>query len=430
MKRMSVKLLRGAFLGAVALSTVLSASAGVSAAPQPPSPTSPPQLDTAPATGVQRNWRAQPAPDGSRSCATIKQRAAAVSRTARAGSLMSCADPVTMSAKAAIGLDPDPGDDPLPAGCGVIGSKIVERGIDCQRGVIEYELWTTPVPPKVPELVGTATIVVDSVDKLGWKAPNFNRTVKIKMVAATGRALSGIKVGADVKCFGSSCTLDYVSGGAVTDLALNVPLDGFAQFHSSPIASTNPADARSHYLETTISLRHINEADPNPYKASHESEWVRCDKRLPTENPNSPNDPGGCVFPDLVPTYTLSKSTGTATKTAAHIERAQAATLNHWGRYTGAATDKPLTRLVDETQAEKNRRVACAAAPSPRPTGMDCDEYPFAATYQGAALEGRGDFHWELIDSSDNRAEGAYRKQWYWENRVIDKDPFWVKIVP
>ncbi|NEA24580.1 NucA/NucB deoxyribonuclease domain-containing protein [Actinomadura bangladeshensis] len=428
MKRMPVRLLQGALAGAAALSTVLSSAAAASAAP--PAAPSPPPLPTAPAKGVQQHWRQQPPPDESRSCATIKQRATTAGRTMRAGSLMSCADFVTMATKSAIGLDPDLGDDPLPSGCGVIGSKIVERGVDCQRGVIFYELWTTPKPPEVPKLVGTATIVVDSVDKLGWKAPNFNRTVKIQMVEATGRALAGIKVGADVDCFGSGCTLDYVSGGAVTDLALKVPLHGYAQFHSSPPASSKPADALSHYMQTTINLRHVNESDPNPYKASHESEWVRCDKRPPTENPNSPNDAGGCVFPDLVPTYTLSKSTGSATQTAAHIERAQEATLNHWGRYTGATTDKALTRLVNEAQATKNRNAACAAAPDPRPTGKDCDEYPFAATYQGAALEGRGDFHWELIDSSDNRAEGAYRKQWYLENRVIDEDPFWVKIVP
>ncbi|TDD60414.1 hypothetical protein E1293_45750 [Actinomadura darangshiensis] len=83
-----------------------------------------------------------------------------------------------------------------------------------------------------------------------------------------------------------------------------------------------------------------------------------------------------------------------------------------------------------QSLADKNRTAACAAAPDPRPTSKDCDEYPFAATYQGAALEGKGDFHWELIDSSDNRAEGAYRKQFYLENRVVDEDPFWVKIVP
>ncbi|GAA4308285.1 hypothetical protein BJY14_007890 [Actinomadura luteofluorescens] len=408
---------------------------GTGASASPPKPPSvapsPPRLSTAPAEGVQRHWREQPQPDESRSCATVKQRAAAAGRSKSSDSLISCADFVTMSTNADIGLDPDTGDDPLPAGCGqAIGSKIVERGIDCQRGAILYELWTKPKPPEVPKLVGTATIMVDSVDKLGWKAPNFNRTVKVKMVAATGRALSGIKIGADVKCFGSGCTLDYVSTGAVKDLAPAVPLDGFAQFHSSPPASSDPTAALAHYMRTTISIRHVNVDEPNPLEESHESELVRCDKRPPSPDPDTPNDAGGCVFPDLAPTYTLSKTTGTATKTAAHIERAQAATLNHWGRYTGAATDKPLTRLVDETLAEKNRTAACAAAPSPRPTGMDCDEYPFAATYQGAALEGKGDFHWELIDRSDNRAEGAYRKQWYLENRVIDEDPFWVKIVP
>ncbi|GAA1837494.1 hypothetical protein GCM10009735_86050 [Actinomadura chokoriensis] len=39
-------------------------------------------------------------------------------------------------------------------------------------------------------------------------------------------------------------------------------------------------------------------------------------------------------------------------------------------------------------------------------------------------LEDKDDFQWELIDSRDTRAEDAYRKQWYLENRVIDEDPF------
>ncbi|MGI5202351.1 NucA/NucB deoxyribonuclease domain-containing protein [Spirillospora sp. CA-108201] len=47
--------------------------------------------------------------------------------------------------------------------------------------------------------------------------------------------------------------------------------------------------------------------------------------------------------------------------------------------------------------------------PSPRPTGEECDEYPFAATHQGAALHGKGDFNWELVKDTDNSTEGGYR---------------------
>ncbi|MGK5551973.1 NucA/NucB deoxyribonuclease domain-containing protein [Actinomadura kijaniata] len=329
-----------------------------------------------------------------------------------------------------IGLGDDPGTDPMPANCNTPGSQIVGRFADCQVGLINYGLWTVPTKPgETPKLVGEAAIGVGSMTRTGWKAPGISRIVKIKMLEAWGRALSGIKVSADIKCLGnaSSCKLDDVSKTYVQELSLNRGLYGYANFHSTPTATNDPKKVLRHYMETTVSLRHANEAEPNPYSRSHVSENIRCDKRLPGET-NA--DEGGCVFADLTPFYSLSKTTGTATRTAAHIERAQAATKNHWGRYTGdSGVDKPLTRLQDDKKANDNREIACPDS-LPRPPGMDCDEYPFAATYQGAAMEGKDDWHREFIPSSDNRAEGAYRKNWMADFRILDREAFWVNIVP
>lgn len=76
---------------------------------------------------------------------------------------------------------------------------------------------------------------------------------------------------------------------------------------------------------------------------------------------------------------------------------------------------------------------------------MDCDEYPFASTYEGAAAyeyhlkpNGRpGDppgnpAHYSYsacpLDLSQNRSAGATLGHWYARDHILEKDPFWVAV--
>ncbi|MEU4828211.1 hypothetical protein AB0H37_40665 [Actinomadura sp. NPDC023710] len=434
------RLLHGVLAGATVLGLVNTAATAASAAPEPPIPTSPSGAYNPEATsaqrlgGVQTRWRDRsPAED---SCATVKQRAIAASKQRHASQgLVSCTRFNAPRTRATVGLGFDPGNDPMPNNCNEIGSKIVGRFADCQVGLIELELWTIPTKPgEVPKLVGVGFIGVGSMTRTGWIAPGISRIVKLQLQEGSwGRALTGIKVSADIKCLGnaSKCALDDVSKTYVQELTLGKGLYGYANFHSAPTASDDPNTALWHYMRTTVTVTHsATDLSTKGDSFYHDSESIRCDKRLPGSDP-SKSDQGGCVFADLTPFYSLSKTTGTAQAVAQHIERAQTSTTNHWGRYTGSpAVDKPLTRLMDTTLINKNRYEACKTAPSPRPAGKECDEYPFAATHQGAALQGKGDFSWELVKDTDNSAEGGYRSWWFDNFRIIEADPFWVDIVP
>ncbi|MFE5187610.1 hypothetical protein [Streptomyces sp. NPDC056628] len=94
---------------------------------------------------------------------------------------------------------------------------------------------------------------------------------------------------------------------------------------------------------------------------------VRCDNALPgTSKP-------GCVMPYL-PEMVYAKA-GEYPELAQHIEDAQN-TQNLPGKH---GTTRCLTRLTDKTKIKENRDTSCPSS-LPRPTGKQCDEYPFAST--------------------------------------------------
>lgn len=93
----------------------------------------------------------------------------------------------------------------------------------------------------------------------------------------------------------------------------------------------------------------------------------------------------------------------------------------------------PLTRLADKAQAQVNRDVSTAICRRLDPTygrakGTDCDEYPFASTYEGAA-RAHGDSSVMILPAGDNRSSGSRLGNWYAIDRVLDGDPFFIKVV-
>ncbi|MCW7940655.1 hypothetical protein AAW14_01010 [Streptomyces hygroscopicus] len=144
---------------------------------------------------------------------------------------------------------------------------------------------------------------------------------------------------------------------------------------------------------------------------------VRCDNTPQM----SPVQDGGCVYPDVTPTYNISV-TGPYDQVAWHIDWAQRNLGHHWGwQGHGPA----LTRTMDKSLIKRNRRTACPSS-IPRPSGKSCDEYPFASTYQGASLN--PDFSCHMVPEAQNSNEGNYRKQWYNANRLFEREKFWVNV--
>lgn len=146
----------------------------------------------------------------------------------------------------------------------------------------------------------------------------------------------------------------------------------------------------------------------------------------------------GCVvwwFPATV-NYSWTRNP----ELASHVSQAQASGL------PGSGFANPLNRLTDEALIRVNRTRACGDAPSI--AGKSCDEYPLASTRQGLAFGGsRRTFPGCnisaptdatgpsgasacMINEGDNRAQGGIMAGFYYDNRVLDGDPFLVAVVP
>ncbi|MFE3186757.1 NucA/NucB deoxyribonuclease domain-containing protein [Streptomyces violascens] len=100
----------------------------------------------------------------------------------------------------------------------------------------------------------------------------------------------------------------------------------------------------------------------------------------------------------------------------------------------------PIRRLYfDQTRRDRNRDTAVAVCRKEWPgypeLGQDCDEFPFASTYEGAArsrpeYDGTpyGMFSVRAINSPDNQEAGRRLGTWYGDDRIIDADPFFLRI--
>ncbi|MFW0872445.1 NucA/NucB deoxyribonuclease domain-containing protein [Rhodococcoides corynebacterioides] len=171
---------------------------------------------------------------------------------------------------------------------------------------------------------------------------------------------------------------------------------------------------------------------------------VRCDRAASLTGQ-------GCVIPAAEPIFDIS-SRGVQTH-AQHTQRAQASGL------PGVVNGVPLRRLVDPNAIQANRNSSCNRIPGPRAANTDCDEYPFASTYDGGASSGAVTRTYEdcnvaaglsgggssirvldpdniqnegaglsmcFINRQDNRSGGGYLSWFYRKQRLLDAETFYV----
>lgn len=158
----------------------------------------------------------------------------------------------------------------------------------------------------------------------------------------------------------------------------------------------------------------------------------------------------GAVFTDHIPTYDLmaiadAKGTrGEILESARHIDDA----LHHQERtfpsfnaksIPGGSFDRPLHRLINKELQDENRDSSGPVCLDvwgeeySRPK-YNCDEYPFASTYEGAYTstnEGKNPWHGSSrpIAAADNQKSGGYLNyEFYTVHRVLDGDPFVVRM--
>lgn len=93
----------------------------------------------------------------------------------------------------------------------------------------------------------------------------------------------------------------------------------------------------------------------------------------------------------------------------------------------------PLTRLYSKygpARYAANSRAkdkACAKKNKPG-EGYECDEFPFASTYEGGATGEAGKFSVRYIPSSANNTHGRWLAAWYAYHRILHKDKFYIEF--
>jgi hypothetical protein len=173
----------------------------------------------------------------------------------------------------------------------------------------------------------------------------------------------------------------------------------------------------------------------------------------------------GCVFVDAAAVYTVSAAK--APEAAEHIREAQRGTRLYADQTAspGSYGMKPNTRAIADPSAEslqrarpdkvidRNRIAACKASNAlidirlPKnqsascatdPPKCNCDEYPFASTWDGAS-QNSNRTSTKQISGADNRAAGNGNLGWFYaKQRVLDRsldeltnlggDRFWVYV--
>ena len=172
-------------------------------------------------------------------------------------------------------------------------------------------------------------------------------------------------------------------------------------------------------MSFTLGMNFENPATTNPAPVPiGPTTNIRCDSSDYFTTPN-----GGCAYPAFT-TNILSVSTvdPTVSEAAQFMEDAQNAIPTHAGKLGY----KALTRLTDKNQIAGNRRVACKGVTIG--AGQSCDEYPFASTYQGAALVPKADYRSQALSAAQNSKVGSILGSFLLKNRIMDSDPFYVSI--
>jgi len=156
---------------------------------------------------------------------------------------------------------------------------------------------------------------------------------------------------------------------------------------------------------------------------------VRCERLA--------NSHSGCRHADYPGVLELSLSDPDVDESAAHILAAQAALPNNIGRWDPDASlrGKAMTRVRSNEIRRANRNTSKTLCeqrfPGQPGAGKDCDEYPFASTYQGASLVQEDQMSVRYLDSSDNRRVGGKLGEFYCgTDRIIDGEEFWLRITP
>ncbi|MEU9397788.1 NucA/NucB deoxyribonuclease domain-containing protein [Streptomyces sp. NPDC048324] len=257
------------------------------------------------------------------------------------------------------------------------------------------------------------------------------------------------------------------SGVSLGQGGLNPTPTTVAQLKANPhfMISTNASPGQGLAPDDGIwavwNMKFVPEWPPGWVETNPLAEWkfssfgLRWDNSpyLPNYKPADALHSGGAALSyDVSPLRYSTAATAPERAVASHIETAftqPQTTLptNRSKHVAGQTASDPLHRLqknISQTNLNRynaNRReavkVCIAVDPKYASKGLECDEYPFASTYEGSAqsiydeTKPKKNFSARAIDGTENGAGGTQLASYYSDNRIIDgpNDEFYVVII-
>lgn len=149
---------------------------------------------------------------------------------------------------------------------------------------------------------------------------------------------------------------------------------------------------------------------------------IRCD-RIDYLAQNSGE---GCVYGAFAGTLTLRISDSTMTESAAWVREAQ----QRFATHPGLRGWQPLHRSFPY-ELDANRAISGPVCNKlPKKDGQQCDEYPFAATREGAAFGPQGTY-WDVkaVNGDHNQKVGWMLGSMYSNERYFYGDTFYVDVL-
>ncbi|MFF4226583.1 NucA/NucB deoxyribonuclease domain-containing protein [Streptomyces sp. L500] len=258
--------------------------------------------------------------------------------------------------------------------------------------------------------VGEARFTISHDMTLQVKSRKWEEKISLSQATLIGNA-SGIRMSLNVSC-GNPCSAKSDFGPHT----LGSPKSASVHYTDN-IGAFKQHGTASHYAYSFVKAGHT------PGAFAYNSPSYRCDDMY-AKKPGStrPRQSPGCVFPQYTPTMTDMAS-------LPNIGPGIRAIQARGGHYGQLGSGHPLHYLTDKTKSNANRNAVCAGKTAPPGSaGPSCDEYPFAATYEGGTALPAGSRGITWVPVRENNRQGGMINKFELANRLLDRDAFWVKV--
>lgn len=261
--------------------------------------------------------------------------------------------------------------------------------------------------------------------------PTWNRLTTWTRYSFTVREVTGEAAGAtmdaSVACTGGNCA---TSGSNRTILAQQG-----AELEATWSHTVGIATSSKELRDLTVNLG-VRKAGAYPLNHKLGMTTIRCD------NLGGSRAEVGCRVKGTTPVFSMLDSGPSMLR---HLRASAAAGL------PGFVGGRQLRRETNQQEIRWNREYSCGRVTGPRPSGMDCDEYPFASTKHTRVQSGMNKVTYSwcgirdtgfvtdptgtnnitsvcLLPASENRRAGAKLGWFYVKSRVLEDDLFWVSV--